>query len=71
MAISPPDLARKLGISRVYAWQLLKRKRDPSLELALQVYDETGVQLGKLKELTPVEIQRVRELLQEIGKLAA
>jgi transcriptional regulator with XRE-family HTH domain len=71
MATKPAELVRKCGINRVYAWQLLRGDREPSLKLALQIYDETGDQLGKLKGLTPDEIQKVRELLREIGKLAA
>jgi transcriptional regulator with XRE-family HTH domain len=62
MAIKPVELARRCGISRIYAWQLLAGKRDPSLELALQIYDETGVQLGKLNGLTPEEIRISRKL---------
>lgn len=62
MAIKPAELARRCGISRVYAWQLLEGKREPSLELALQIYDKTGVQLGKLNGLTPAEIQTSRKL---------
>jgi transcriptional regulator with XRE-family HTH domain len=62
MVIKPVELARRCGISRVYAWQLLEGKREPSLELALQIYDQTGVQLGKLNGLTPAEIQTSRKL---------
>jgi len=61
MAITPSELVRKTGINRVYAWQLLKGKRSPSLELALQIYDQTGVQLGMLNGLTPDEIQVMRK----------
>jgi transcriptional regulator with XRE-family HTH domain len=61
MAISPPELARKCGINRVYAWQLLREDRSPSLELALQIYAKTGVQLGLLKGLTPDEILVMRK----------
>jgi hypothetical protein len=37
----------------------------------LSIYDKTGLLFGDLKGLTPEEIGRVRELLSEIGKLAA
>ena len=57
MAIKPVELAQRCGINRVYAWQLLKGRRQPSLELALQIYGVTGVQLGLLAGLTPDEIQ--------------
>jgi transcriptional regulator with XRE-family HTH domain len=61
MAIKPVELARRCGISRVYAWQLLRGDREPSLELALQIYANTGVQLGMLKGLTPDEISVMRK----------
>ena len=60
MAYSPPELARKTGINRVYAWQLLNGNRSPSLELALRIYDETGLQLGMLKGLKADDIQVLR-----------
>jgi transcriptional regulator with XRE-family HTH domain len=61
MATSPAELVRKTGINRTYAWQLLKGDREPSLELALQIYDATGDQLGLLRGLTPDEIQVMRK----------
>jgi transcriptional regulator with XRE-family HTH domain len=61
MAISPAELSRTADINRTYAWQLLKGRRSPSLELALQIYDKTGVQLGMLTGLTPDEIQVMRK----------
>jgi transcriptional regulator with XRE-family HTH domain len=61
MAISPRELSDRTGVNRVYAWQLLKGKRRPSLELALQIYDQTGVQLGLLSGLTPDDIQVFRK----------
>ena len=38
---------------------MLKR-RDPSLSLALKIYDETGLQLGFLRGLTAEEIEPLR-----------
>lgn len=61
MAMSPPELARRAGISRVYAWQILKGDRQPSLELALQIYGATGLQLGMLRDLKADEIQILRK----------
>ena len=61
MAISPAELARRAGINRTYAWQLLRGDRQPSLELALQIYGATGVQLGLLAGLTPDEIEVLRK----------
>jgi transcriptional regulator with XRE-family HTH domain len=61
MAISPRELSDRTGVHRVYAWQLLKGTRKPSLELALQIYDQTGVQLGHLTGLAPEEIAVLRK----------
>lgn len=53
MAISPTELARVTGISVPYASQLLSgaRKR-PSPELALRIYEQTGLKLGLLEGLS-------------------
>jgi transcriptional regulator with XRE-family HTH domain len=61
MAITPAELSRRTGVHRVYAWQLLNGKRSPSLELALQIYDATGLQLGLLKGLKADEIPTMRK----------
>lgn len=61
MAILPAELARKANINRVYAWQLLRGDRQPSLELALRIYGATGEQLGLLAGLTPDEIEVMRK----------
>jgi transcriptional regulator with XRE-family HTH domain len=61
MTIKPAELARRAGINRVYAWQLLNGDRSPSLELALRIYDGTGLQLGLLKGLKADEIQVMRK----------
>ena len=59
--LSPTDLAKRARISVPYASQLLKGRRMPSLELALRIYGETGVQLGLLEGLTPDEIDVMRK----------
>jgi transcriptional regulator with XRE-family HTH domain len=61
MAITPAELVRRCGINRVYAWQLLNAKREPSLELALQIFDASGLQLGMLKGLKANEIEVLRK----------
>lgn len=62
MSISPADLARKTGISRTYAWQILKGRRTPSVDLALQIHQATGLQLGRLVGLTESEIEVMRKV---------
>ena len=61
MAISPAELARRTGINRVYAWQLLNDKRSPSPEMALRIYEQTGLQLGLLEGLDEEAVERIAE----------
>jgi transcriptional regulator with XRE-family HTH domain len=62
--LSPTELADRAGISVPYASQLLSgTKTTPSLKLALQVYDRTGLQFGFLEGLTPEEIEPLRRQL--------
>ena len=69
--MTPTELSDAAGISVSYASMILSGGRQPSLSRALSIYDKTGLLFGGLKGLTAEEIQRVRELLSEIGKLAA
>ena len=58
------DLAFKAGISPAYASQLLSGKRKcASLDMALRIYDATGLQLGALANLTAREIETQRNLM--------
>jgi transcriptional regulator with XRE-family HTH domain len=62
--MTPTDLAKIAEISVPYASQLLSdnmfQRRNPSLGLALKIYDRTGLQLGPLTGLTPDEIEPLR-----------
>lgn len=69
--MTPTELSDAAGISVSYASMILSGDRKPPLGRALSIYDKTGLLFGDLKGLTPDEIRRVRELLSEIGKLAA
>ena len=64
--MSPTDLAAKAGISVPYASQLLSgdftKRRQPSLQMALRIYDATGLQLGALSGLSPEEIETSRKV---------
>lgn len=60
MSLSPTELAGKSGISVPYASQVLRGKRIPSLTIALQIYDKTGLQFGFLRGLTTDEIEPLR-----------
>lgn len=63
--MTPTELSTAAGISVPYASQLLsddpKQKRDPSLGMALKIYEATGLQLGILKGLTPEQIQPLQK----------
>jgi transcriptional regulator with XRE-family HTH domain len=69
MTISYKDLAEKAGISLSYATQLLSddpaQKRTPSLDMALKIYDATGLQLGLLEGLSRATIRHLRPKSQQ------
>ena len=60
MSLSPTELSQRADISVPYASQLLRGKRSPSIGIALQIYDKTGLQFGFLVGLTPDEIEPLR-----------
>lgn len=64
MPISSKELAEQAGISWAYAIQLLSdnpdQHREPSLKMALHIYDKTGERLGILKDMEPAEIEPLR-----------
>jgi transcriptional regulator with XRE-family HTH domain len=63
--ISYQELALRAGISEPYACQLLNGKRTgPSLKLALQIYDRTGLQFGILEGLSAETIEELRPKAQ-------
>jgi len=69
--MTPTELSDAAGISVSYASMILSGGRQPSLSRALSIYDKTGLLFGKLRGMTPDEIERTRDLLSEIGRLAA
>lgn len=56
------QLARQAGISLSYAHETISGKRKPSLEMAVRIYDATGVRYGPLIGLTKREIDTVRKV---------
>jgi hypothetical protein len=62
--MTPTELSQLADISVPYASQLLSdnllQRRTPSLQLALKIYDKTGLQLGFLTGLKPEEIEPLR-----------
>jgi transcriptional regulator with XRE-family HTH domain len=63
--IRPTDLAETLGISVAYASQLLTGARVPSLLLALQIFDKSGVKLGKLEDASDEDIEVIRKVASD------
>ena len=60
MSITPKELATRAGISDVFAWQVLNGKRTPSLNVALRIFDATGLQFGILKGVSKRTIDDLR-----------
>lgn len=49
-------------ISRTHAYDIIAGREDPSLAVALRIYDATGERFGILKNLTPNEIEPLRKV---------
>ena len=49
-----------LGISRTWYHLVTTRQRNPSLSLALRIYDELGERYGILEKLSPEEVEKLR-----------
>lgn len=60
MIISYRELAEKAGISLSYATQILDGSRKPSLDMALRIYDATGLQFGILEGRSKDTIEDLR-----------
>lgn len=59
---TPTELAEAAGISVPFASQLLSGKRNPSLSVALQIYERTGKRFGLLAQATDDEIASLKRL---------
>jgi transcriptional regulator with XRE-family HTH domain len=66
MDISYKELAEKADVSLSYATQLLsddpEQHREPSRDMALKIYERTGLQLGFLKNLNTDDAATMLEL---------
>lgn len=60
MEIAPKTLSDVAGISQSHASMILGGTREPSLSVALRIYDATGKQFGILKGLSPDTIADLR-----------
>lgn len=54
--LRPVDVARALGISRVYAWQLVNNDRPFSRAHAIKLFRATGHKLGPIADASDAEI---------------
>lgn len=60
MDITPKSLSEVAGISQSHASMILSGDRDPSLRIALRIYDRLGAQYGILKGLSKETIEELR-----------
>lgn len=58
---SAQEIIEAAGISRTHAYDILSGREEPSLKVALDIYDNTGEQLGILTGLAPKAIEQIRE----------
>jgi hypothetical protein len=58
---SVQDIIGAAGISRTHAYDILGGREDPSLAVALKIYDRTGAQFGILKGLAEETIADLRK----------
>ena len=61
MAVTTSDLRDAANISQSHAHMILSGDRQPSLAVALKIYDATGQQFGILKGLSPDTIAEIRK----------
>jgi DNA-binding phage protein len=61
MANHPHNSSSRAGISRTHAYDILAGREEPSLAVALRIYDATGAQFGILKGLAQDTIKDLRK----------
>jgi hypothetical protein len=66
----PADLARLLGISPAYAWQLYHGRRQFTTAQALKLYDAKGIPIHELlrAQVTPTSAPRGRPRTRRRGE---
>jgi plasmid maintenance system antidote protein VapI len=69
--ITPTELAKAAGISVPYASQILSGARPASLDIALRIFDSTGVQVGPLANLSKGEIKTARKMVRPNSEQSA
>jgi hypothetical protein len=58
---SAQDIIEAAGISRTHAYDILAEREEPSLAVALKIYDRTGAAFGILKGLADTTIADLRK----------
>ena len=61
-ALTPTSLSNAAGISVPYASQILAGKRQPSREIALNIYKATGRKFGHLASLSDRDVKALARL---------
>lgn len=54
--LRPVDVARALGVSRPYAWQLLKGDRTLTTAMAVKIARKTGHKIGPVADASDAEL---------------
>lgn len=67
---SVQDIMDAADISRTHAYDILGGREEPSLKVALDIYDKIGAQLGILAGLAPKAIEQIRENSQRRDRAA-
>lgn len=60
--MTPTELAKAVGISVPYAWQILNGKRPTTIDMALRIFDATGAKVGPIAGLSANEIKTARKI---------
>lgn len=59
---TPTEIANATGKTEAFARMVMAGTRDPSLPVALRIYDELGAQYGPLAKLSKREIETARKM---------
>ena len=62
--MTPTQLSKAGEVTVAYASQILAGLRQPSLSVALRIYDSTGERFGQLRGLDDAEIETARKMAE-------
>lgn len=65
------QLAQRLGKDRTYITKVLNGSRTPPIELAIAIFDQTGLKIGQLKAKNADQIAAIRAASNLLAGVAA